>query len=227
VLWKLEAQRLKQRGARYRDDWADFIGTFQPLDLRPLPTFFEKGFGLPAEPGEEMAPPLVITVDGIEVQIGGRIDRVDVAKTDDGVVFWIIDYKTGRAANYASSSLKSFDRLQLTLYALAVERVLLPEQTARPLGLAYWLVADSGPKLVLPGHPRHHAWHADPARWASIRSQLQETVALLVRHIRAGAFPLRPRSEKCTETCSFSQACRITQARSVDKTWALPLPVIP
>jgi hypothetical protein len=49
----------------------------------------------------------------------------------------------------------------------------------------------------------------------------------LAAHIRKGAFPLRPRSEHCTQTCAFGQVCRITQARPVAKTWDLPLPQAP
>ena len=47
--------------------------------------------------------------------------------------------------------------LQLSLYALAVERVLFADREARPLGLAYWLVTDTGPKVVLPTRSPH-AW---------------------------------------------------------------------
>jgi ATP-dependent helicase/DNAse subunit B len=227
VLWDLEGRRLQKRGARYRRDWRAFLDQWREIDVLPKPAHFEKGFGLPAEPGEEMAGPLVIQSNGIEVRIGGRIDRVDVAQSNGHMLFCIIDYKTGRSSNYSGSSLKSFERLQLTLYALAVERVLLAEQRGRPLGLAYWLVTDNGAKLVLPGHPRHHAWFADPERWPVVRQLLETTVASLVKNIRAGAFPLQPRSEDCTATCSFAQICRITQSRNLDRKWSLPLPTIP
>jgi ATP-dependent helicase/nuclease subunit B len=227
ALWRLEGQRLCKRGERYGSDWRKFVEKWQATGIRPRPGQFERGFGLPAEPGEEVAEPLVIRVDGVEVRIGGRIDRVDLAETDDGLVFWIIDYKTGRSGYYTGASLKTFDRLQLTLYALAVERVLLPGHAARPLGLAYWLVTDSGPKVVMPGHPKYQAWFADPHRWAEVRDLLEQVVARLVREIRSGTFPLQPRSEDCTTTCSFGQICRINQARPVGKSWSLSLPVVP
>jgi hypothetical protein len=36
---------------------------------------------------------------------------------------------------------------------------------------------------------------------------------------------LQPREENCTQTCSFGQTCRITQARGVGKEGMLSLPV--
>jgi hypothetical protein len=141
------------------------------------------------------------------------------------VGFWIIDYKTGRASHYTGTDLAEFRRLQLTLYALAVEAVLLAGQQARPLGMAYWLVGEGGPKVALPGR-NATGWLEDRGRWPAVRRQLERWVLTLVRNIRSGAFPLEPRSEHCTQTCSFGQVCRITQARSVGKTWTLPLPVV-
>jgi hypothetical protein len=117
-------------------------------------------------------------------------------------------------------------RLQLTLYALAVERVVLSGRPARPLGLAYWLITESGPKVVLPGHPRYHAWFSDRQQWEEFRAVLEGWGVTLVNHIRQGDFPLRPRSDNCTETCQFAQICRITQSRGVEKEWDLPLPTV-
>ena len=168
-------------------------------------------------------PSLVIRVDDVEVRISGRIDRVDVAQLDDGLGFWIIDYKTGRAGHYTGTDLASFRKLQLTLYALAVEEVLFADRGARPLGLAYWLVSESGPKVALPSRALTQ-WRDDPRRWLAIREALRQWVARLATNIRRGAFPLAPRSEDCTATCPFGPVCRIGQSRSVGKVFDLPLP---
>jgi ATP-dependent helicase/DNAse subunit B len=223
MLWRLEGQRLLKRATRYPSDWQHFVDLFRPLGVVPQPAHFERAFGLDgAEDG-----PLVVAVNGVEVRIGGRIDRVDVAETAEGPVFWVIDYKTGRALYYSSSDLKSFQKLQLTLYALAVERVLLTDPPARPLGLAYWLVTDTGPKIVLPSYPRQASWLGDRGRWPEVRARLESLVAQVASHIRAGDFPLKPRSVNCTETCPYAQICRIAQSRSVEKAWNLELPVVP
>jgi RecB family exonuclease len=180
-------------------------------------------FGLKAPDGSIPTGPLVIRVADVEVRISGRIDRVDVADLEDGAAFWIIDYKTGRSGHYTGTDLAAFRRLQLTLYALAVEQVLLADRNARPLGLAYWLVSEGGPKVVLPARGAV-TWFQETARWREVREQLQRWVATLVVNIRRGVFALRPRSEHCTQTCDFSQVCRISQTRFVEKSWHLPLP---
>jgi hypothetical protein len=134
----------------------------------------------------------------------------------------VIDYKTGRSAYYGGADLVAMRRLQLSLYALAAERVLLAD--ARPLGLAYWLVADAGPKLALPAGRSATAWLTAAEHWPKFRAQLEAWVATIVGHIRRGAFPLKPRSEHCTDTCPFGQVCRIAQSRGIAKDWELPLP---
>jgi hypothetical protein len=171
--------------------------------------------------------PLVVRVGDVEIRLSGRIDRVDVAELPDGVGFWVIDYKTGNPAHYTERDLRQFSRLQLTLYAVAYERVLRGDRPARPLGLAYWLVADKGPKAVLPGSGKElAAWLDTPEKWLQVRDQLERWVATLVGNIRQAAFPLKPRTDTCTETCSFGEVCRISQSRAVveAKAWQLPLP---
>jgi RecB family exonuclease len=230
-LWELEGKRLHRSAAKYPGHWEGFLAPWRKAGAALDPRLLEADFGLPApttqvQPAATVGgvPPLTIFVNGIEVRIGGRIDRVDVAELDDGVGFWVIDYKTGRSANYTAADLAKFQKLQLPLYALAVERVFFPGRKARPLGLAYWLVTDQGPKPVLPGARQALGWLSDPKKWVTFRKQLEEWVAKMVGRIRDGQFPLAPRSDNCAETCSFGQACRIAQSRNVGKTWELTLP---
>jgi RecB family exonuclease len=229
VLWQIEGKRLQRMARRYRPHWEKFVAPWVPRGVRPRPEKFEVGFGLPGCDGEAH-PPLVIVGDEFEVRVSGRIDRVDIAELPDGGVgFWIIDYKTGRAANYTGADLKEFRRLQLTLYALAVEEVLLADKRARPLGLAYWLVTDSGPKVALPGHPKKPvAWLDEAEAWRRVREELRRWVVTLVGKIRGGEFPLKPELPTCTQTCDFAEVCRISQSRSFveKKAWRLSLPVI-
>jgi ATP-dependent helicase/DNAse subunit B len=231
VLWRLEGERLQRMGARYRAHWQKFVEPWLPREVLPRPEFFEVSFGLPGREGEVVVGPLVIRVEGLEVRISGRIDRVDLAElADGGVGYWIIDYKTGRASHYTGSDLKEFRRLQLTLYALAVQEVLLADKQARPLGLAYWLVTETGPKVALPAWPaKPVAWFDETAAWRKVREQLQRWVVTLVTNIRQGQFALKPRSEDCTRTCDYAQVCRISQSRAAveRKTWQLPLPTLP
>ena len=230
-LWELEGKRLHRSAAKYRGHWEDFLGPWRKCGVPLDPRLLEADFGLPAATphvqstaGSDGMAPLVISVGGVDVRIGGRIDRVDVAELDDGLGFWVIDYKTGRSANYSAKDITRFEKLQLPLYALAVERVFFPTRPARPLGLAYWLVTDKGPKPVLPAGRQAQAWMSDPKKWTTFRKQLEEWVAKVVGRIRVGQFPLAPRSDTCTDTCSFGPICRISQSRHVGKVWELAPP---
>jgi ATP-dependent helicase/nuclease subunit B len=140
ALWRIEGERLLRVAARYGAQWQKFLDPWQKQGIQPRPHLFEVDFGLPAEDGQAPYGPLVIREGDMEVRISGRIDRVDLAELEGGTGFWIIDYKTGSSSHYTSPDLAEFRRLQLTLYALAVEEVLLLDRSARPLGLAYWLV---------------------------------------------------------------------------------------
>ncbi|MFO0842820.1 MAG: PD-(D/E)XK nuclease family protein [Gemmataceae bacterium] len=222
-LWRLEGQRLLKTAGRYPAHWGKFLKPWLERGVAPRPHLFEADFGLPTPEGATPTAPLVLRHDGVEVRLWGRIDRVDLAELDDGLGFWVIDYKTGRSAHYTGTDLAEFRKVQLTLYALAVEAVVLAGRGARPLGLAYWLVSESGPKVALPGR-NATAWLEEASRWPAIRDQLVAWIASLARDIRHGAFPLAPRSEHCTQTCPYGQVCRITQARSVGKVWDRPLP---
>ncbi len=226
-LWRLEGERLQRQAGRYATHWSQFLAPWLEKAIEPRPSLFEVDFGLPPAEGAEPQPELHIAVGGLEVRISGRIDRVDEATLPDGAVgFWIIDYKTGRAAHYTGSDLETFSRLQLTLYALAVQEVLLRDRSARPLGLVYWLVSESGPKVVLPTSRNKTLWLNETDGWRKLRATLEGWVAQLGESIRTGYFALAPRSRTCTQTCPYGRMCRISQARAVGKPNRLALPVV-
>jgi RecB family exonuclease len=228
ALWRLEGRRLLRSVTRYSGHWDAFREPWREKGAVPTPHAVEAGFGVPVQDGMVVSGPLVIEVGGVEVRIGGVIDRVDTAELVGGIGFWVIDYKTGRSQYFTAAAIERLERLQLPLYAVAVERVLFAGRPARPLGLAYWMVTDTGPKPVLPGRKSDLvSWLADADRWEAFRAQLETWVATLATHIRAGDFPLAPRSDDCTDTCHFGPTCRIAQARPVGKTWSLALPVVP
>ena len=134
-LWELEGKRLHRSAAKYRGHWEGFVDPWRKAKAVLTPHLLEADFGLvtlEVQSGavSDAATPLVISVGGVEVRIGGRIDRVDVAAIGDEIGFWVIDYKTGRAAKYTAGELTRFERLQLPLYAMAVEQVFFPG--ARP-----------------------------------------------------------------------------------------------
>jgi len=221
-LWRLEGKRLARAARRYRNHWAEFRAPWRERDLIPTPNHLEANFGLP---GEAAMQPLVLAIGEVEIRIGGCIDRVDMVQLEETIGFWVIDYKTGRSTNYRPSRVAGFEKLQLPLYALAVERVLLKDRPARPLGLAYWLVTDTGARSMLPSGRQALDWIDDAEAWVRFSRQLEDWVARIVSHIRAGDFPLAPRSDSCTDTCAFGSVCRIAQSRNTGKVFPLGLPV--
>jgi ATP-dependent helicase/nuclease subunit B len=228
-LWRLEGERLKRSARKYRGHWQAFLEPWRKQGAMPRPHHFEAAFGnergdSPPADGQATMPHLTIHVGNVEVRIGGRIDRIDVDEIADGLGFWVIDYKTGRSAHHTSKELERFEKLQLPLYALAAERLFFAGQRSRPLGLAYWMVTENGPKPALPAGRQALAWLASAERWQRFREQLQAWIVALAGRMRQGMFPLAPRSEQCTTTCQFGEVCRITQSRATGKVWDLALP---
>ena len=227
-LWRLEGQRLVKLAAKYVEQWRKFV---KPWDAEqaPRPHLFEADFGLPtADDGRGgVAPPLLILLDDVEVRVSGRIDRVDLAELSDGVGFWIIDYKTGRSTHYTGAALQQYRRLQLTLYALAVEEILLAGRSARPLGLAYWLVGESGPKIARAGPIRAAMAGGRPA----LANRAGAAAALGgdagPTHPTGGFRVAAARRSLHADVREFGQICRITQAHGVGKEGMLPLPLAP
>src|SRR5262249_12315850 len=161
-------ERLLRAAARYGRHWGKLLAPWAEKGVAPRPHLFEVEFGLPASDGDAAHPPLVVRSGGVEVRLSGRSDRGDLAEPPDSSTgFWVIDYETGRAGNYTGADLAEFRRLQLTIYALAVEEVLLAGRPARPLGLAYWLVSEGGPKVALPAR-NQVLWLDETRRWREV-----------------------------------------------------------
>ncbi|WP_074691137.1 PD-(D/E)XK nuclease family protein [Alicyclobacillus hesperidum] len=109
------------------------------------PYGLERSYGL----GEEAWPPLAWTTnEGTEVELRGRIDRVDLFERDGVSWFRILDYKSN--ANTKLDATKVFYGLQLQLltYAEVVRRQLSEESSvAKPAGVHYMpLLASQGIK---------------------------------------------------------------------------------
>lgn len=221
-LWQLEGERLSRSAEQYQDQWNEYLSHWHQQQLSLVPTYLEKDFGF-----EDSATALTLEVGDVRVKLGGRIDRVDLAELPDGTLgFWIIDYKTGKKSSYTATDFQSLRKLQLPLYALAVERMFGNDRPARPLGVAYWLVTDGGAKTMLPaGRGKPTSWFKDASQWEQFKKILQEWVITVIQKIRQAEYPLAPRDKNCTETCPYNQICRITQSRHIQKDWHLELPM--
>lgn len=217
AIWRLEQRRVQRALHRYSQHWSNFRNAWGQNGVMPIPGEFEAMFGYD-KPGNKQEA-MTIEVEGVRVRIGGIIDRVDLAELDSGLGFWIIDYKSG-SMSYSQEELRNYERLQLPLYAMAVERLF--HKNARPLGLAYWLVVKEGPKRMLPLGRDNDAWVRNSTEWPDYRAQLERVVAKVVTALRSGDFRLALRREETCRHCNYQTICRINQLRERFQ----PLPLV-
>jgi hypothetical protein len=111
--------------------------------------------------------------------------------------------------------------LQLPLYALATEAVLLADQGAVPWQAGYWYLKENGfkPKQALEMHACRDEQLEPEPEWEDLRRAVVKNVAALVEGIRAAEFPVFSADDQCTRICPFRTICRINQVRSLGKTW--------
>lgn len=77
----------------------------------------EAGFGKYGE-----LPPVTLTLsDGTCIRINGKIDRID--RSDDGTMFRIVDYKTGKGHTFSATKFASGETIQLPLYLEAAKKL--------------------------------------------------------------------------------------------------------
>jgi RecB family exonuclease len=126
---------------------------------------------------------------GADLQIDGRIDRIDVAP--DGGAF-VIDYKYSGALNTRNLD-DNENLLQPQLYLLALQRFF----QLRPEGMSYW-----GFKRGVVRTP-----------WARFEpSQSIETALRIVGEIRAGRVEPHPADPAKCRFCDFRDVCRFAAA---------------
>ena len=77
----------------------------------------EASFGM----NDGLKPVSLLLSDGTRVGVYGKIDRID--HTDDGSMFRIIDYKTGRSHTFDPSKFRSGETIQLPLYLEAARQL--------------------------------------------------------------------------------------------------------
>jgi ATP-dependent helicase/nuclease subunit B len=167
----------------------------------PQPRHLEVSFG--DSKRDDRFPCLGIGEGPSAVKVRGKIDRVDVLVAADGLEYRVIDYKTGPCPSAAE--VRSLDMLQLPLYALAVERLLLREEGAVYRDVGYWELRNRG---YLP---------VTKIEWEAFRDALEAQVIETVGRLRRGRFVIKPRCDDCTSHCDFRAVCRIGQARNVAK----------
>jgi ATP-dependent helicase/nuclease subunit B len=166
---------------------------------RPVPYLLEEGFGS----DDTLYPMLEIGGGDRIVKLRGRIDRIDLLETQSDRLFRVIDYKTGSVPSLAE--VKRGEMLQLLLYAMAVEKLILADNAARPAGVGYWgLKKDGYKELTFPD-------------WRQVEEELEAHVLGVVDRIRDGSFAVDSRKVGCESYCDYRSVCRIRQVRLAGK----------
>ncbi len=207
----------------YRQQHQDYDRQWQDCDVPLRPTWFEVSFGYS---GRGTSPPSTdraweISAQDPVIRVAGRIDRIDTGTVAGRTVFNVVDYKTGASSRYSREMITSAAALQLPLYALATEALLLADQQAVPWRAGYWYLKENGfkPKQALVMHACRDEQLQPEPEWEELRRTVVENVAALVEGIRAAEFPVSSADDQCTRNCPFRTICRINQVRSLGKRW--------
>jgi len=223
----LQRRELREWLVDYREQHQHYAGV-SGLTTPMQPLHFEAAFGMRRERREGEPARDDISVDEClelrrgedSIRIAGRVDRVDVADVDGRLVFNVLDYKTGKHPK--KNAIESAAALQLPLYALAVERLLLAPHGAVPWQIGYWSVADKGYSghLQLGVQAGENVSTTDV--WRQLIDTIENQVFALVRGLRHAEFPMHNTDKHCTSRCDFHTTCRVNQVRSLEKTWQPP-----
>jgi RecB family exonuclease len=199
-LHAIERRRLSRTMARYvRQHEA-----YEALDpaIRPVPHRFEVVFGH-EENSPESFPSLPIGEGDDAVRLQGKIDRIDLVPGNGQTGFRVIDYKTGACPSKKEVSEALY--LQLPLYALAVERIILAQHSAGLHDVGYWGLGRDGYKSI-------------PLKeWPEDQARLEQFVLDVIKQLRDGVFAVDSRKDDCQERCEYGAVCRIKQVRALGK----------
>jgi ATP-dependent helicase/DNAse subunit B len=162
--------------------------------LKPL--YFEAKFGFEEEGSY---PALVIGADGAAVRLRGKIDRIDVGagrEASQPARVRVIDYKSGSVSMPPRDAAEGRN-LQIPIYALAAERVIVPGgQACRGI---YLSIGSGQPAGRFDFQGKEH----------ELMDLAQEFVLSYVKAVKGGDFTVRPNSQKACQTCRHDTICRI------------------
>jgi ATP-dependent helicase/DNAse subunit B len=225
---RVEELLLEEWASAYAGQHEEYVTRFgKQWDAPPVATHFEVPFGQPPEQAGDADQPrldaLTVGSPDRQIQIGGRIDRIDVGTTAGQKVFNIIDYKTGSPPRFTLDDVASGRSVQLALYLLAVGRLRIVEDDAAPYQMGFWSLKETGFVAGLKG--RQKPEQIDQAILESLEKLLDEMIPKLTDAISNGQFPVYNADENCTGRCSYRTVCRVNQVRALEarlgKTWSL------
>jgi len=182
---------------------AQFRAYSAKVGANAVPHQFEVKFGQPDKP--DSLAHLILGDGDRAIRLQGVIDRIDLVEIEGETRFRVIDYKTG--SNPTPADVKSGLASQLPLYAMAVERLVMPAGATAFLDAGYWSLPKDGFKGV------------KLDAWEDYRDRMVNFVLAMVRELRRGVFPVFSQEAKCVQMCDFHKTCRVAEVRSARKAW--------
>jgi len=191
------------------------------------PSFFELGFGFTGEGVDPSSVKAYVDlervrsdVDRDQIQIRGKIDRVDVA--EDGTIV-AYDYKLANGAS--REDMEQGRELQLGIYLDALERLFFPESTIA--GGGYYLVQNARGRrnqglyrAALSSYTGVGAVQSnlDDDTWYGLRRTMMDRLWEFWDDMRAGRFDVAPTApgKSCTH-CDYRALCRFEPHRIGEK----------
>lgn len=160
-----------------------------------LPTHFEwkiENFFLPTKVGL--------------IQITGRVDRIDRDEKKKQVT--IIDYKTGTAESF--SQIQKTLTLQLPLYAMAVQKILYPNDKMSAIlyyefktnHISGLTLTNSTDQNILTKH-----YQISETAWQDIIENVSKKVEVLLNGITQGDFHPNPQDPSKCQFCDYRRIC--------------------
>jgi ATP-dependent helicase/DNAse subunit B len=212
--WDYEKKEIVFRLKRFLDKEID-RATKSKIDY--VPQMVEAAFGMNDNDPAVSAPALKVT-DGVRtVEFRGKIDRIDIAgglstcdrinETGDskGVSTRVIDYKAGSSA-ISSREANEGRNLQLPIYAMAVERCILPG--SRSAAGAY-LSFTSGAPI---GSLKFEREKEDDRGFVDIQ-RIEKYILDYVEKMAHGVFTVKPSVASVCDNCDHKRVCRVSELK--------------
>ncbi len=230
ALDQIERKLLAEWAELYCEQSRDYVDDLLPIwEQTPDTRFRELSFGSDRESDEsddstETLPAIQFGKGDQQINIEGRIDRIDVGCRDGQELFTVIDYKTGKIPTVKNEDISAGTGLQLALYAVAVMRLKLLGENATPWQVGYWGIKEKGYVAKFVRNSKKGPQQLAEETLAHWEEMLGQVLPAMVQSIRQGEFPVYSTNEKCVERCPFNTICRVNQIRSLppqlEKIWS-------
>ncbi len=182
-----------------------------------VPHMVEAAFGMDDSNRAISAPALKVTDGKRTVEFRGKIDRVDVAgglsaiedlegkRNFVGVTARVIDYKAGSTV-IPSREANEGRNMQLPIYALAVERCVMP---GSKVSAGSYLSFMSGGSI---GSLKFEQDQEDARGYVEIK-RIEQLILDYVENMAKGVFTVKPSTASVCERCDHKRVCRVSELR--------------